>query len=147
MRSFIHYSSTIHQPFFITTLFFTNPYLHQPFLNFMNTIASTIASIFLMAPPGGGGSADGGLINLIFFALLIFVFYFFLIRPQSKRQKEIQKKVEEMKKGDKIVTNGGMIGTLHSISEDTVLVEIDSGVKARFQKSAITDVNPGKSSK
>ncbi|MGA1464853.1 MAG: preprotein translocase subunit YajC [Balneolaceae bacterium] len=96
-----------------------------------------------MAPPSSGG-ADGGLINLIFFALLIFVFYFFLIRPQSKRQKEIQKKVEAMKKGDKVVTNGGMIGTIHSISDDTVLVEIDSNVKARFQKSAITDVNPGK---
>ena len=101
------------------------------------------SSVFLMAPPSSGG-ADGGLINLIFFALLIFVFYFFLIRPQSKRQKEIQKKVEAMKKGDKVVTNGGMIGTIHSISDDTVLVEIDSNVKARFQKSAITDVNPGK---
>ncbi len=106
-------------------------------------LASLASSVFLMAPPSGGG-ADGGLINLIFFGLLIFVFYFFLIRPQSKRQKEIQKKVEAMKKGDKVVTNGGMIGTIHSISDDTVLVEIDSNVKARFQKSAITDVNPGK---
>lgn len=97
---------------------------------------------FMMGSPEGGG--DGAIINLFFFAALIFVFYFFLIRPQSKRQKEIQKKVSEMKKGDKIVTSGGMYGIITSIEEDSVLAEIDSGVKARFQKGAITEVNPGK---
>lgn len=93
---------------------------------------------------GGGEGGDGALINLLFLGALFFVFYFFIIRPQSKRQKEIQKKVTEMKKGDKIVTGGGMIGVVNSIDEETVLVEIDSGVKARFQKSSITDVNPNK---
>lgn len=97
---------------------------------------------FLMGSPDGGGD---GFVSLLFLGALFFVFYFFIIRPQSKRQKEIQKKVEEMKKGDKVVTGGGMIGTVNSISDDTVLIEIDSGVKARFQKSSITDVNPGKS--
>ncbi|MEX0662683.1 MAG: preprotein translocase subunit YajC [Balneolaceae bacterium] len=97
---------------------------------------------FLMGSPDGGG--DGALINLLFLGALFFVFYFFIIRPQSKRQKEIQTKVSEMKKGDKVVTGGGMLGTVNSIDDDTVLLEIDSGVKARFQKSAITDVNPNK---
>ncbi len=96
---------------------------------------------FLMGSPDGG---DGAMINLIFLGLLFFVFYFFIIRPQSKRQKEIQKKVGEMKKGDKVVTSGGMLGTVNTIDEETVLLEIDSGVKARFQKSSITDVNPNK---
>ena len=95
----------------------------------------------MMGSPEGG---DGAIINLFFFAALIFVFYFFLIRPQSKRQKEIEKKVSEMKKGDKVVTNGGMFGVVNTIDDETVLLEIDSGVKARFQKGAITDVNPGK---
>ncbi len=94
-----------------------------------------------MGSPGGD---DGALINLLFLGALFFVFYFFIIRPQSKRQKEIQKKVEEMKKGDKVVTGGGLIGTVNTIDEETVLLEIDSGVKARFQKGSITDVNPGK---
>ena len=49
-----------------------------------------------------------------------------------------------MKKGDKVVTSGGMFGVVNSIEEDTVLLEIDSGVKARFQKGSITDVNPNK---
>jgi len=93
---------------------------------------------------GGGEGGDGAIINLLFLGALFFVFYFFIIRPQSKRQKEIQHKVSEMKKGDKVVTGGGMIGVVNSIDEETVLVEIDSGVKARFQKSSITDVNPGK---
>ncbi|MGM0460188.1 MAG: preprotein translocase subunit YajC [Bacteroidota bacterium] len=96
----------------------------------------------MMGSPDGGG--DGALINLLFLGALFFVFYFFIIRPQSKRQKEIQKKVEEMKKGDKVVTGGGLIGVVNTIDEDTVLLEIDSGVKARFQKGSITDVNPGK---
>lgn len=95
-----------------------------------------------MGSPEGGG--DGALINLLFLGALFFVFYFFIIRPQSKRQKEIQTKVSEMKKGDKVVTGGGMFGVVSSIDDDTVLLEIDSGVKARFQKSAITDVNPNK---
>lgn len=97
---------------------------------------------FLMGSPDGGG--DGAMINLLFLAAIFFVFYFFIIRPQTKRQKEIQQKVSEMKKGDKVVTGGGMMGIVNSIDDETVLLEIDSGVKARFQKSSITDVNPNK---
>jgi preprotein translocase subunit YajC len=97
---------------------------------------------FMMAPPDGDGG--GAMINLLFLGAIFFVFYFFIIRPQTKRQKEVQKKVSEMKKGDKVVTGGGMYGIVNSIDDDTVLLEIDSGVKARFQKSSITDVNPGK---
>lgn len=97
---------------------------------------------FLMAPPDSG--SEGAIINILFLGALFFVFYFFIIRPQSKRQKEIQKKVEAMKKGDKVVTSGGLIGQLNSIDEETVLLEVDNGVKVRFQKAAITDVNPEK---
>lgn len=97
-------------------------------------------SLLLMSPEAGGD----GLINLMFPLLLIVVFYFFLIRPQSKRQKEIQRKVEEMKKGDKVVTNGGIVGTVSSIEDEHVLVEIDTNVKVRFIKSAVVDVNPNK---
>ena len=50
-----------------------------------------------------------------------------------------------MKKGDKIVTSSGIIGVLHTIDDDSVLVEVGSNVKIRFLKSAITDVNPNKS--
>lgn len=105
------------------------------FMTFLNVF-------FMMGPPDGG--SDGAIINLLFLGGLFFVFYFFIIRPQSKRQKEIQQKVEAMKKGDKVVTSGGIIGQLNSIEDDSVLVEVDSSVKIRVLKSAITDVNPGK---
>lgn len=97
--------------------------------------------LFLMGNPE---DPNAGIINLVFLGAIFLVFYLFIIRPQSKRQKEIQKKVEEMKKGDKIVTSSGIIGILNSIDDDSVLVEVDSGVKVRMLKSAITDVNPNK---
>lgn len=103
---------------------------------------TNLNQFFLMAPPDSG--SDGAIINLLFLAALFFVFYFFIIRPQSKRQKEIQQKVSAMKKGDKVITSGGLIGQLSSVDEHTVLLEVDSGVKIRFQKGAITDVNPDK---
>lgn len=96
---------------------------------------------------GNPGDENAGIINLVFLGAIFLVFYLFIIRPQSKRQKEIKQKVEEMKKGDKIVTSSGIFGSLNSIDEDTVLVEVDSGVKIRMLKSAITDVNPNKQEK
>jgi len=105
---------------------------------------TSLNQFFLMAPPDGG--SEGAIINLLFLAALFFVFYFFIIRPQTKRQKEIQKQVEGMKKGDKIVTSGGLIGQLVSDEGDSVLLEVDSGVKIRFQKGSIIDVNPEKKS-
>lgn len=94
-------------------------------------------SLFLMGSPD-----QAGWMNLIFLGAIFLIFYFFIIRPQSQRQKEIQQKVDNLEKGDKIVTSGGMIAQVRTIDEDTVLAEIDSGVKARFRKSSITDVNP-----
>ncbi len=91
-----------------------------------------------------GNPDDAGWVNLIFLGAIFVIFYFFIIRPQSKRQKEIQEKVSNIKKGDKIVTTGGMIAQVTTVDDDSVLAEIDSGVKARFMKNAITDVNPNK---
>ncbi len=89
------------------------------------------------------GSPDqAGWMNLVFLGAIFLIFYFFIIRPQSQRQKEIQKMVDDLEKGDKIVTSGGMIAQVKTVDDDSVLAEIDSGVKARFKKSAITDVNP-----
>lgn len=94
--------------------------------------------LLLVGDPEGGG----GFASLFFLVAIFVIFYFFIIRPQSKKQKEIQRKVSEMKKGDKIVTSGGLIGKLVSDEEDSALLEVDEGVKIRFQKNAIVDVNP-----
>jgi preprotein translocase subunit YajC len=93
---------------------------------------------------GAPGDASAGYMNFVFIGLIFVVFYFFIIRPQNQKQKEIQEKVSNLEKGDKVVTSGGMLGNCVSVDDDSVLLEIDKNVKARFLKSAITDVNPQK---
>ncbi len=83
-----------------------------------------------------GGSAN--MMNLLFIVGMVAVFYFFMIRPQQKKQKEQKVFLENLKRGDKIVTIGGMHGTILSIEGNTVLVEADQGVKIKFEKSAIS---------
>lgn len=95
--------------------------------------------LFLMGSP-----EDAGWMNLVFIGMIFAVFYFFIIRPQSKKQKEIQVKVSNLEKGDKIITSGGIIAQVTTVEEDTVLAEVDNGVKVRFTKNSITDVNPNK---
>ena len=71
--------------------------------------------------------------------LIIVVFYFFMIRPQMKRQKELKKFREELKKGDKIITTGGIYGRIVELdsANNTILIEVDSNVKIRVDKAAI----------
>lgn len=97
--------------------------------------------LFLLGNPEQGG---GGFESLFFLVALFLVFYLFIIRPQSKRQKEIQNKVTSIKKGDKVVTSGGLVGTALSIEENSVMLEIDKDVKVRLLKTAVVDVNPEK---
>ncbi|MEY2792080.1 MAG: hypothetical protein RJA76_72 [Bacteroidota bacterium] len=78
--------------------------------------------------------------QLILFGGIFVVFYFFMIRPQQKKAKEAKKFIEELKTGDKVVTIGGVHGSIVSIREKTVVVEIDSakGVRVVFEKTAIS---------
>jgi preprotein translocase subunit YajC len=81
---------------------------------------------------------------LVGFIVLIFVMmYFFTIRPQRKRQQDQAKMIHELQKGDRVVTIGGMYGTVESVMEDSVIIRVDSGATLRFVKSAIaTRVTP-----
>jgi len=99
-------------------------------LNLLNLIA--------MAPQGGNGGSMFS--TLIMFALIILIFYFMILRPQQKRQKERQKLLEGVQKGDKVVTVGGVHGTVVGLEEKTVLVQIAENVKVKYEKSAITNV-------
>jgi len=74
---------------------------------------------------------------LIMMALVFVVMYFFMIRPQTKRQKALRTFQESLKKGDKIVTTGGIYGKVWEIREQFIIVEIDENVKIRCDKSAI----------
>lgn len=70
-------------------------------------------------------------------AIMFGVFYFLLIRPQVKRQKEHSKMLEALKKGDEIVTRGGIIGKITGIAEDKLVIEIQEKVRVRVLRSAI----------
>ncbi len=75
--------------------------------------------------------------SLLFLLLIIVIFYFFMIRPQVKRQKELKKFREALKKGDKVITSGGIYGRIVEIEDHTVLLEVDNNVKIRVDKSAL----------
>ncbi len=95
--------------------------------------------ILLMAPQEGG--KEGSMTStLIMMGMIVVVFYFFMIRPQMKQRKEMQKFREELKKGDKIVTMGGIHGKVAEIKEDKsyVIIEVEGGGKLRVEKAALT---------
>ena len=78
-----------------------------------------------------------GLSMWIMLALIFIVMWFFMIRPQRKQQKELQNFRDSLKKGDKVVTIGGIYGTVCEIKEGSVLIEVDNNVKIRVSKQAL----------
>jgi preprotein translocase subunit YajC len=88
----------------------------------------------------GGASQWMGLMPLV---LLFVVFYFLLIRPQQKRSKEQKKFIENLKKGDKVVTSGGLYGTITGITDDTVTLEIADKIRVKVLKGAIANTVKG----
>ena len=70
--------------------------------------------------------------------LIIVVFYFFMIRPQMKKAKDHKKYVEELKKGDKVITTSGIHGKIVDLNDSTFLIEVESGTKIRFEKSSVS---------
>ncbi|MGQ9806704.1 MAG: preprotein translocase subunit YajC [Chlorobiales bacterium] len=97
--------------------------------------------LFFAPPPSEGGAEPNPLVQLIPFVLIIAVFYFFMIRPQQKKQKEREKVLDALKKGDRVVTIGGLHGTVVEINTEKKTVLIDAGgVKLRFDRSAVSTV-------
>lgn len=95
-----------------------------------------------------GGAASGGLsiaslLSMIIpFALIILIFYFLIIRPEKKRNKEMQEMLNNIQVADEVITTGGIIGRVLSVKEDTVLIETGSDrTKIRVMKSAIAKNN------
>jgi preprotein translocase subunit YajC len=91
------------------------------------------------AQGAGGGGLDGlgGLLPLV---LIFVVFYFLLIRPQQKKAKEHRETLSNLRRGDKVVTNGGLVGTITRVPNDTeLIVEIADGVKVRVLRGMIAE--------
>ncbi|MDJ0921237.1 MAG: preprotein translocase subunit YajC [Henriciella sp.] len=107
-------------------------------LSFIALIAlATTPSALASAPAGPAGGILG---QLIFFVPLILIFYFLLIRPQSQRQKRHREMIEAIKKGDTVVTAGGLIGKVTKVAESEVTVELADGVRVRSVKAMLADV-------
>jgi preprotein translocase subunit YajC len=95
--------------------------------------------VLLMGAPQG--KEQGGWMSLLPLVLIMVVFYFFMIRPQMKKQKEAKKYVENIKKGDKVVTIGGIIGKIIDMQENAIIIETEGGTKLKVLKSAISMEN------
>lgn len=91
-------------------------------------------TLFVMLAAEGGESSWMSLLPLF---LILIVFYFFFIRPQTKKNKDLKKFREALKKGDKVITIGGIHGKVTEIKENTVVVEVGNQIKMTFEKSAI----------
>jgi len=101
-----------------------------------------IATAYAMGASGGdaGAPAGGGASGLIMMAVIFAIFYFILIRPQQKKMKEHKKMVDELKKGDEIITGGGIYGTVESASTDTLTVKIAEGTKVKITRGSVAHV-------
>lgn len=92
-----------------------------------------LALILAQATTDGGGYTQ-----IIFFVGIALVFYFFMIRPQQKKQKDQKKFIEEIKKGDDVVTVGGMHGKVYAVDDATITLDVDKGTKLTFDKASIS---------
>ena len=110
----------------------------------MRLISVLVLSSVTLGPAAhaqDAAAAGGSLISsLIMFVPLILIFYFLLIRPQQQRQKKHREMLDGMKKGDTVVTAGGLIGKATKVSETEVTVELTDGVRVRALKGMIADV-------
>lgn len=91
--------------------------------------------IQLAAEPQGGG-----MVNLIMMGAIVIVFYFFMIRPQMKKAKEQKKYIEALKKGDQVLTIGGIYGKIIEVREDaTFIMEVEDGSRMKISKNAVSN--------
>lgn len=94
------------------------------------------------AQAGGAGGGDQIMSLLVPIALMFAIFYFLLIRPQQKKAKDHRAKLDSIKRGDRVLTGGGIIGTVIKAGADELTVEISEGVRVSVARSTIADVIP-----
>ncbi|ACM21793.1 preprotein translocase, YajC subunit [Geotalea daltonii FRC-32] len=98
---------------------------------------------FAMGTPAGGQAAGGGqsaLMNLVPLIFMFAIFYFLLIRPQQKKAKEHRTLLDSLKKGDQVITAGGMHGKVTAIDENVVTLEVATGVNVKINKGFIASL-------
>jgi len=94
-----------------------------------------LLSVLLQAQGGGG------MMSIMMIVMLFAIMYFFMIRPQHKKQKEIQKMRETLKIGDRIITSGGVYGKIKEVEDTAFIIEIAEGVKVKVDKASVFAAN------
>lgn len=109
-----------------------------------------ISTAFAMGASGGGATGTGGLAGFLPIIILFAIFYFLLIRPQQKKAKEHRDMIGNLKKGARIISSGGIYGTIISIDDTTIGLEIAEKVKIKISRgnvaALITDNEPAQKS-
>ena len=96
--------------------------------------------LFAMMPADPSGAGPGPFSMLLPILGMLLIFYFLMIRPQQKRQKEVQKMLSGVKKGDRVLTASGLYGTVSGVKDDILVLQIADNVKVEMIKSAVTGV-------
>ena len=98
-----------------------------------------LTTILLQAATAAEGAQGAGWMNMVMLLLIFVIFYFFMIRPQTKRQKEIKKFQDSLENGKTVITQGGIYGRVKEVKENYVLIEVADGVKIRVNKNMVFD--------
>ncbi len=101
-------------------------------------LLTLLAALGGCAPPPEG--AEGGGFDwtlIIFIVLLVGIFYFLIIRPQRRQQRRHQELMQELKRGDKVVTSGGIYGVVETLSDDSIVLKVESGATIRVARNSI----------
>jgi len=98
----------------------------------------TLASLSGCLTPEGDEGGGTNMVTMILFLVLLFgLMYFVMVRPQRKRQKEHQQLMEELRRGDRVITAGGIYGVVESISDDSIVIKVESGMTMRIARGSI----------
>ena len=112
-------------------------------LNLGLIVGLVVSLLFIGGCAPAEGEEGTGLFSMIIFLVLIFgIFYFLMIRPQRKRQKEHQELVQELKRGDRVITAGGIYGIIESVSDDSVVIKVESEATIRVAKGSVALKRP-----
>ncbi|MDR0669954.1 MAG: preprotein translocase subunit YajC [Treponema sp.] len=101
---------------------------------------SFVFSLLMAAPEGSSPTGGAAFLQFLPFIAIIAIFYFLIIRPQNKKQKETQRMLGALKKGDRVITIGGIHGIIQTVREHSVILKVDDSVKLEFNRSAISSV-------
>ena len=97
--------------------------------------------LIAMAPQGGSGAGGGSMVStFVMFGAIFLIFYFMIIRPQQKRAKGREKLLSSIEKGDKVITSGGVHGTVAGVEEKTILLQVTENVKLKIERTAISTI-------